>query len=289
MTIDARHLRVFLAVAAEGNFTRAAAGLHVSQPALSRTLRQLEKHLGLTLIERSTHHVALTAEGEKYRPRAATAIAALDAALDPARAARPLRLGHAWSALGPHTGSLISRWQATYPDIPLVLRRIDDRLGGLSTGQSDVAVVKGAVKVLGVETLRLFAEERVVALPTTHPLAERKQLALTNLVDETIVINTVSGTTTLNLWPSSSRPSHSIEVTNTDDWLSAIASGSGVGISTSSTATNYNQTGVVYKPLTDAPAVDVFLAWTDPPGHHAVPYLISMAASILGPDHKVTT
>ena len=67
MTADLRHLRAFLAIAAEGSVTRAAARLHVTQPALSRTLRQLEQHLGVRLVDRSTHHLRLTAAGEEVR------------------------------------------------------------------------------------------------------------------------------------------------------------------------------------------------------------------------------
>jgi hypothetical protein len=63
MTVELRHLRAFVAIAAEGTITRAAARLHVTQPALSRTLRQLEAHLGARLIDRSTHHLQLTAAG----------------------------------------------------------------------------------------------------------------------------------------------------------------------------------------------------------------------------------
>ncbi|WP_369215861.1 helix-turn-helix domain-containing protein, partial [Streptomyces flavofungini] len=67
MTIELRHLRAFLAIADEGNVTRAAARLRLSQPALSRTLRQLEDHLGALLADRSTHHLELTARGRSPR------------------------------------------------------------------------------------------------------------------------------------------------------------------------------------------------------------------------------
>ncbi|NUS12178.1 MAG: LysR family transcriptional regulator, partial [Streptomyces sp.] len=77
MTIELRHLRAFLVIAEEGNITRAAARLRLSQPALSRTLRQLEDHLGGRLVDRSTHHLELTAEGRTFRDKAAAALAAV--------------------------------------------------------------------------------------------------------------------------------------------------------------------------------------------------------------------
>ena len=63
MTMELRHLRCFLAIAEEGTLTRAATRLHLTQPVVSRTLRQLEDHLGVRLIDRSTHHLGLTAAG----------------------------------------------------------------------------------------------------------------------------------------------------------------------------------------------------------------------------------
>jgi DNA-binding transcriptional LysR family regulator len=85
MTVELRHLRCFLAIAEEGTLTRAATRLHLTQPVVSRTLRQLEDHLGVRLIDRSTHHLGLTAAGHAFQIRAASAVSAADAAFDPAQ------------------------------------------------------------------------------------------------------------------------------------------------------------------------------------------------------------
>src|SRR5215831_15399252 len=133
MTMELRHLRCFLAIAEEGTLTRAATRLHLTQPVVSRTLRQLEDHLGVRLIDRSTHHLGLTAAGHALRIRAASAVAAADAAFDPARLEMwPLRLGHARSAFGEFTVSLLRSWMQEYPDVPLELRHIEDRTAGLT-------------------------------------------------------------------------------------------------------------------------------------------------------------
>ncbi|WP_159041797.1 LysR family transcriptional regulator, partial [Streptomyces aureus] len=79
MSIELRHLRCFLAIAEESSLTRAAARLHLTQPAVSRTLAALEHHLGARLVDRSTHHLALTAEGRAFQDRAAAALAAFEA------------------------------------------------------------------------------------------------------------------------------------------------------------------------------------------------------------------
>lgn len=172
MTIELRHLRAFLAIAEEGNVTRAATRLHLGQPALSRTLRQLEDHLGARLVDRSTHHLELTAEGHAFRDKALAALAAVETALDP-RGLRswPLRLGHTWAALGDHTIPLLRRWDQTRPGIPLQLLRIDDRTAGLTQGKVDAALLRGAVTTAGLRTEPLLSEERVVVMPAGSPLA----------------------------------------------------------------------------------------------------------------------
>src|SRR5689334_19767564 len=83
MTAELRHLRHFLVVAEEGHVSRAARRLHVAQPALSRSLRQLEAAVGTALLHRHARGVDLTAAGEALLPKARAAVAAADDALEP--------------------------------------------------------------------------------------------------------------------------------------------------------------------------------------------------------------
>ncbi|MEV4537091.1 LysR family transcriptional regulator [Asanoa sp. NPDC049518] len=282
MTVEVRHLRAFLAIAEEGTITRAAARLHLTQPALSRTLRQLETHLGLSLVERSTHHLRLTAAGEAYRDRAAAAVAAVDDALDPARAGTwPLRLGHAWSALGAHTTTLLRRWQQEHPRIPLELLRIDERTGGLARGGVDVAILRAPVDLPDIEAVALTSEARVAAVPVDSPLAGLPVLRLADLAAYPIAVNSLSGTTTLDLWPPSQTPAAAVETANTDDWLAAITAGRAVGVTTEATAAMHPHPAVAYVPLADAPSVAVSLAWRRPPSHPAVADLVALAREIV--------
>ncbi|MFE5831459.1 LysR family transcriptional regulator [Streptomyces sp. NPDC056508] len=281
MSIELRHLRCFLAIAEESSLTRAAARLHLTQPAVSRTLAALERHLGVRLVDRSTHHLALTSEGLAFRDRAAAALAAFDAAVDPAGLRRrPLRLGHAWSAFGPYTTPLLRRWQREHPGTPLELLRVDDRTAGLVRGEVDAALLRGSVDAPGLVTEELATEPRVAALPADHPLAGRPRLALGELAGETVVLNTVSGATTLTLWPATARPAATLTVANTDDWLTAIAAGRGVGVSSASTAALHPYPGVVYRPLPDAPPLPVVLAWRDAFPHPATAALAALAREI---------
>src|SRR5918911_5052988 len=102
MSVELRHLRAFAAIAQEGSVTAAARRLAITQPALSRTLAQLERALGARLVERSTTAPALTPEGRALLPKVLAALVAVDEVLDPAAVrARALRVGHAWSGAGP--------------------------------------------------------------------------------------------------------------------------------------------------------------------------------------------
>jgi len=170
MTMELRHLRCFLAIAEQGTLTRAATRLQLTQPVVSRTLRQLEDHLGARLVDRSTHHLGLTAAGHAFRTRAASAVAAADAAFDPARLeVWPLRLGHAHSAFGEFTVSLLSSWMQEYPDVPLELRRIEDRTAGLARGEVDAALLRGPVTTPGIRTEPLMTQPRLAAVPGGTP------------------------------------------------------------------------------------------------------------------------
>jgi DNA-binding transcriptional LysR family regulator len=281
MSIEIRHLRCFLAVAEESSVTRAAARLHLTQPAVSRSLAALEKHLGTRLVDRSTHHLALTAEGLVFRDKAAAAVAAFDEALDAGRLRRwPLRLGHAWSALGPYTTPLLRRWQQEHPDTPLELLRIDDRTAGLARGEVDAAVLRGPVDTPGLITELLFTEPRVAAVTSDGPLSARTSLALADLAAGPVILNTVSGLTTLDLWPPESRPTKVLTVANTDDWLTAIAAGRGAGASVASTAEMHPHPGVAYRPLSDAPPAPVLMAWRETAGHPAIPQLGALAREV---------
>ncbi|MFI6850306.1 LysR substrate-binding domain-containing protein [Kitasatospora sp. NBC_00085] len=282
MTIELRHLRAFLAIAEEGNVTRAAARLHLSQPALSRTLRQLEEHLGARLVDRSTHHLGLTAEGHTFRDKARAAVAAVETALDPGGLRSwPLRLGHTWAALGVHTVPLLRRWDETHPAVPLELLRVDDRTAGLTQGRVDAALLRGAVTAAGLRAELLLTEERVVVMPADSPLAALPRITLADLAAHPVALNTVSGTTTTDLWPPTARPVATIEVANTDEWLIAIAAGRAVGVSTSATPGNHTHPSLVYRPLADAPAVPVVLAWREGPGHPAVADLVALAHRVV--------
>ncbi len=280
--IDARSLRVLVAIAEEGTFTDAAIRLGVGQPAVSRALARFEALLGVRLVERTTRSLRLTPAGRDCYAAAVEALAALEAVAAAARGSvRPLRLGWSWAAFGPWTTDVLRAWREQQPGTPLEMHRVDDRDAGLRAGLVDVTVRRGPVDDPGVHVEPLFTEGRLAAVPAGSPLASRAELTLEELADEVVALAPAAGTTTLDLWPSDHRPTRVREVANTDEWLLAIAAGDAVGVTPASTPTQHTHPAVVFVPLPGAPPLDVSLVWPERGAHPAVPALLAVVRAVV--------
>jgi DNA-binding transcriptional LysR family regulator len=283
MDVELRHLRALVAIAAEGSITAAAARLHVTQPALSRTLYQLEQRVGAHLVERTTRRLRLTAAGEAFHARAVGILADVEDALAEAAASpRPLRLGYVWAALGEHTTPLLRAWREAYPEVPLQVHRIDERTAGLVRGDVDLAVLRTAPDDGQLRVELLYSEPRLAALPVGHRFADRDRLTLADLCEETIaLVDTVMATTTGSLWPAGVRPRSFVQTHNIDEWLTLIAGGGVAGVTTAGTAHTHAHPGVRFVPLTDAPPVPVFLVWPRRHSHRRTHDLVELARRVV--------
>ncbi|MGW1869444.1 LysR family transcriptional regulator [Streptomyces mauvecolor] len=181
MDVHGRDLRYFAAVAEELNFTRAAERLFVSQPALSKQIRMLEKQIGAPLFHRDRRMVRLTAVGEALLPHALRTLAAweaAEAAVEEARAAElhTLVIGMSTSPGRGLLPALRTRLISRHPRARPVLRQVNwaDPSAGLADGSSDVAFVWLPLPDGDRYRYAVVAEEpRLVALPQGHPLAAR--------------------------------------------------------------------------------------------------------------------
>lgn len=180
MDVHGRDLRYFVAVAEELHFTRAAERLFVSQPALSKQIRALERQLGAPLFDRSRQGVTLTGVGAALLPYAQQVLAEWDrawTAVGSAKAAQVSTLVVGMST-SPGRGGLLpavrSRFTAARPEAILRLRQVswEDPTAGLADGTSDVAYVWLPLPEQERYDLLVVAEEpRLVALPDGHRLA----------------------------------------------------------------------------------------------------------------------
>jgi DNA-binding transcriptional LysR family regulator len=269
VNVELRHLRALAAIGDEGTITGAAAVLRISQPALSRTLEQLEGRVGVRLVDRTTRSLALTEAGQRLYERAHLILHQLDDALTEAVAGvRPLRIGFAWAALGDRTVPLLRTWREEHPDTPVRVHRGDDPEVALRRGEIDAAVLRTApAPGAGLEVRPLYREGRLAAVPEDDPLARRPAVSLADLADRSVVLCATAATTS-GLWPDERRP-RTFEVSNVDEWLTVIATGEAVGVTAEATEHSHPHPGVRYLPLSDAPPVTVRVAWPRTPTHPA--------------------
>jgi DNA-binding transcriptional LysR family regulator len=191
-----RQLVVFVAVAEEASFTRAADRLHVVQSAVSAAVRNLEQELGARLFDRSTHKVALSDAGRALLPEARATLAAATAARDAVDAVRGglrgrLALGmmQAQGMRAIDVGGALVEFRAEHPDVEVQMRH-----GGslemttrVREGQLDLAFVALPEQNFpGVELLPLASEPMMLAVAAGHPLAARTRVDLAALAGETL-------------------------------------------------------------------------------------------------------
>ncbi|MGC0330525.1 DNA-binding transcriptional LysR family regulator [Streptomyces sp. SAI-170] len=274
MDVDTRLLRSFVAVAEEGTLTHAARRLYVSQPALTKQIRQLETLLGTALFTRSRSGMALTEAGRALAAGAPALLADWDRMLAGTRraaraGAKILRVGFLASAANEATPRIVAAFSRLRPDWRVEMRQSSwaDPTAGLDSGDTDVALVR--LPFPGQEALRvteLFAEPRVVALAESHPLAAREVIDFSEVLDEPFVAAPAQTGAWRDHWLATEeragRPPRIGAVTeHPDDWLTAIANGHGIALAPESAARYYARPGIAYRPLTGVGPTRVAVAW----------------------------
>ncbi|KOV82889.1 LysR family transcriptional regulator [Nocardia sp. NRRL S-836] len=268
--MDLRHVRAFVAVVDAGTFTDAARELGLTQASVSRSVAALETTLGVRLLQRSTRHVALTAVGTQVLAgarRVLDEVAHLHRIA--AQSLTELRIGYAWSALGKHTRRVQKAWATAHPGLPLVFVQSNSPTAGLAEGTADVAVVRRALDDPRFETALLGTERRYGVVATDNPLARKRSLELADLARYSLAVDDRTGTTTLDLWQPGTAPAVVRNTHSVDEWLTLIAAGQAVGMTSEATASLNPRPGVAYRALRDAPPIAVWLAWwkDQPPRH----------------------
>lgn len=275
--VDTRLLRYFVAVAEEGSLTRAAGRLYVSQPALTKQIKQLEALVGELLFVRSRAGMELTAAGHALAGRAPALLGEWDGVLRElrgaaGRAARVLRVGFLASAANEATEGIVAEFRRLRPGWRTEMRqaRWSDPTAGLAGGEADVALLR--LPFPGQDALRceeLFVEPRWVALAAGHPLAQgdaREPIPFRELWDEPVVAAPPETGEWHDHWVAAGerdgRPVRIGAVTDQpDEWLSAIANGYGIALAPESAARYYARPGVVYRPVSGVGPTWVGVAW----------------------------
>lgn len=262
MDLELRQLRALVSVVDEGSFTKAADALMTSQASVSRAIKSMERAVGTTLLQRTTRELSLTPAGARIIGHARRAIEEA-AAITRVAAESPteLRVGYAWAALGQYTITAQKRWKDTHQGSELRFIQSQTPTAGLAEGLVELAVIRRPLTDERYATALVGVEPRYAAVASADPLARRRGLTMNDFTGRTVAIDPLTGTTTPELWAPGAGPTSTREVVGIEDWLTLIAAGQAIGISSEATAKQHLRPGVVYRPVRDAQPIAVWLAW----------------------------
>lgn len=193
--VELRHLRYFIAVAEELNFSRAAQRMHMAQPPLSAAIRQLERDIGVDLFVRTTREVKLTEAGRAFLKGARRTLADADQAAEDAKRAAAgelgrLRIAYSWSTRFETLPALGRAFRASHPDVEVLAQEMwNARMPpAFGTGSIDVALSLCPEIAAELELAPIRKERFVVLLPEAHPLTREDAIPLSALADEEFVL-----------------------------------------------------------------------------------------------------
>src|SRR5580700_4005610 len=186
--MELRHLRYFVAVAEELNFTRAAQRLNTAQPSLSQQIKHLEADVGIPLLDRSKRHVALTEGGKVFLADAKEILARLDRAVERAARAQQGRstelvIGVVPAAEIKILPKLIPLVERSLPRVRLVFHNLPsaEQKRLLATGSLDLGILRGPLDDPRLEVEDILWEKLVAGLPACHALARLKTVTIRQL------------------------------------------------------------------------------------------------------------
>jgi DNA-binding transcriptional LysR family regulator len=269
--MELRHLRYFIAVAEEKNFTRAAERLFIAQPPLSRAVQQLEEDLGVALIEKGSRPLKLTQAGQFFHVHAKSL---LDSAADlktmtrrVGKIERTLKIGFVASTLYGFLPEIVRRFRTRYQNVEISFHEMPtmEQIKALKEGRIDVGFGRLKTEDPSIRRILMREERLIAAVPADHRLAaEERALMLKELVQEPLI-----------LYPKAPRPSFAdqvlgafsernlmpdnvLEVRDLQIAIGLVAAGQGISVVPESLQT-LHRNDVVYRPLDDSSVVSPLL------------------------------
>jgi DNA-binding transcriptional LysR family regulator len=258
--LEVRQLRYFVAVAEELHFGRAATRLGMAQPPLSRAIREIERFLGVRLLERTTRNVALTPAGEILLRDARNALDAVSAAGRRARNAGlptpALRLALKAdfdAGLLPQILAAYRREASALPVEPLLGGR-GEQVPALHDGRADVALLPTPFDERGLDHEPLMTEPNLVALAVTDPLAALPSLSLADFHGRELPDGADASS-------GPQRPHRTSSRLDMTQIFNLIEIGTLVFFVPASVARRYTRPDIVYREVTDLPPAGLSIAW----------------------------
>lgn len=191
--MDLRHISAFVAVAEERSFTRASRRLHISQPPLSRHVRQLEEELGVVLFVRRRDGIELTAEGRVLLEKARMATTAIADLQGTARSVKDQRTRGVSVGIGWGLWNALDRIRAhhakKFPEMRISADNLCSERGTEGRErQFDIVLLRTPLDEAQYESDLLFEERFIAIVSSTHPLASRKSVRLSELASDPLLM-----------------------------------------------------------------------------------------------------
>ncbi|MCH1929232.1 LysR substrate-binding domain-containing protein [Shewanella sp. A25] len=259
--MDLKVLRYFIEIVDSGGFVKACEKVHLTQPTLSKAVRQLEDELALILLERGKRgtQIRLTQAGEIVYRHAKELLAGRQRMLSDLTALRGLNGGELKLGLAPLGSAeifapIIAKYRQLYPqiDMQLLVRGGVEQTHAIQKG--DIELATGIINAGdGFEGIRVFNDPMVVVLPKENPLCKRELLTIAELVEESQVMFETEYTLyqlVLDACQGAGfTPKHITRVSQADFGIALVAAGTGIMILPRSIARRYSVNGVVSVPL----------------------------------------
>ncbi len=272
--VELRHLRYFIAVAEKLNFGQAAASLNLSQPPLSKQIKDLETELGATLFHRTKRRVELTAAGREFLLYAQDILRTADEAQF---RVRQVEAGTMGTLIIGFTGTaifdlqpIVRTFNQSHPDVEVILRRMvtSDQQNGLKDRSISVGHLILPLSDTGLDVLPIRRDSFVVSLPATHPIAQGfEPVKVASLAHENFIITPRAAGTSYHdvvmsiFLQGGFLPRVSLEIDHIESIPAFISIGMGVAFVPQSLS-NLKVEGVVYKSIDVVkPVMEMALAW----------------------------
>ena len=263
--VTLQQLRHFVVLAETLHFGKAADVLNIAQPALSRSIQQLEHGLGLRLFERTNRRVSLSEPGRAFLAGTEETLAALERCVRHTRQVEDgtcgtLRIGYTDFAINGRLPSILRAFSQRYPEITIepVHEVTVSQLAQLDSGALDLGFLTGPIERDDVETIAIQEDPFVVILYRAHRLCESSRIRLGDLADERFVLGTPGywehfmGHLLRLCEEGGFTPTIVQHAYNTEGIFGLVACEMGITISTTA-ARNFQREELVVRPLADSP------------------------------------
>ena len=297
-TIELREIRVFLALARELHFGRAAVALGITQSRVSQSLRELEHKLGERLVHRTSRRVELTAAGERFLAEVGPAHQRLSAVLE--RACRDgdeieggLRIGLLTAvSAGPRLIEIVKAFEERHPGCSVEVKELSlsDRFEALRRGEVDLMVDRLPLEQPDlVAGPTLSRDARVLAVATDHPLGDREEVTTEDIADYEVVdirglVPPELGSVLIPETAASGRPMKRRRLKH-HDWselVTMIARGKIVHPTLESVADQFGHPSIRCVPISDMPVWTSALVWRRRDSGRRLRAFAEVAEEILG-------